>query len=472
MLPSERIELAIYRYVNVQGTERSTEVTLLATTVDSTIPLVIERLKGLHLAGHIKLSKYIVAVEPVPEVARAVQRVLVERREHPFHRIPYCEEGNIFFGPEDFFTQRDFIIEITPEGRRYFEQLEKEEEDAKPSVNAGSNRELGAARERSMVDALGTGAPQQSGGRIFIGHGESRLWKDLKDFLSERLRLEWDEFNREPAAGLSTKERLQTMLTNAAFAFLIMTAEDVRLDGTVHARENVIHESGLFQGRLGFERAIILLEEGCNEFSNIHGLTQIRFPRGNIRAVFEEIRLVLEREGILPDTANLPTRPGLPQNIRPPHLSPEYHLPAEELVILAAAEQHGGEILRTRFDQTGEFLKIGPHSFPPDLNDPNPSTEAVERWLNGFRSLLTHDFVRHDGGIVYKITVRGYEFIKESKQKTPGGATLWDALTQCLRELATAQDTSQSGPELAATHEKINQLTSRLLQLAAQYRSG
>jgi predicted nucleotide-binding protein len=56
---------------------------------------------------------------------------------------------------------------------------------------------------------------------------------------------------------------------------------------------------GLFQGRLGFQRAIILLEEGCAQFSNIEGLTQIRFPRNEILAKSEEIRRVLEREGIL-----------------------------------------------------------------------------------------------------------------------------------------------------------------------------
>ena len=49
----------------------------------------------------------------------------------------------------------------------------------------------------------------------------------------------------------------------------------------------------------GFTKAIILLEEGCEEFTNVQGLGQIRFPRGNIRAVFEEVRQVLEREGLL-----------------------------------------------------------------------------------------------------------------------------------------------------------------------------
>ena len=140
---------------------------------------------------------------------------------------------------------------------------------------------------------------QQTGRKIFIGHGRSRAWKDLKDFLSERLHLDWDEFNREPPAGLSTKERLQAMLDNASFAFLVMTAEDEHPDGTVHARQNLIHEAGLFQGRLGFRRAIILLEEDCTEFSNIHGLTHIRFPQGKITGAFEEIRLVLEREKII-----------------------------------------------------------------------------------------------------------------------------------------------------------------------------
>jgi hypothetical protein len=139
----------------------------------------------------------------------------------------------------------------------------------------------------------------EKGNRIFIGHGRSSLWRELKDFLSDRLRLPWEEFNREPVAGITTVERLTEMLSEASFAFLIMTAEDEHADSTLHARENVIHEIGLFQGRLGFRRAIVLLEEGCSEFSNIIGLSQIRFPSGHIAACFEEVRQVLEREGLL-----------------------------------------------------------------------------------------------------------------------------------------------------------------------------
>lgn len=62
---------------------------------------------------------------------------------------------------------------------------------------------------------------------------------------------------------------------------------------------NVVHEAGLFQGRLGFERAIVLLEDGCKPFSNIEGLGQIKFPKGNIAATYEEVRRILEREQLL-----------------------------------------------------------------------------------------------------------------------------------------------------------------------------
>jgi predicted nucleotide-binding protein len=171
-------------------------------------------------------------------------------------------------------------VEVTPRGRLAYEESQEQ------------NRQAAEAKK-------GQGNAGTSGNRIFIGHGGSPVWRELKDFVHDRLRLAWDEFNREATAGLSTKERLETMLDEAAFAFLIMTGEDERADGAKTARSNVIHEIGLFQGRLGFQRAIVLLEDGCEEFSNIIGITQIRFSPGAISSKFEDIRRVLERERIV-----------------------------------------------------------------------------------------------------------------------------------------------------------------------------
>ncbi len=139
----------------------------------------------------------------------------------------------------------------------------------------------------------------QLGSKVFIGHGgSSNEYLNLGVWLTDR-GLDWEVFDRKPTAGMSTKERLMEMLDNAQIAFLLMTPEDEAADGKVNARANVIHEVGLFQGRLGWMKAIVLLEDGCEEFSNIEGIGQIRYPKGNINAAFDEIREVLEREGVL-----------------------------------------------------------------------------------------------------------------------------------------------------------------------------
>ena len=136
-------------------------------------------------------------------------------------------------------------------------------------------------------------------GPVFIGHGHAREWLALQDFLKDRLHLQCVEFNTESAAGIATTERLSKLLKQAVFAFLVMTAEDEQADGSKRARENVVHEAGLFQGRLTFKKAIIVLEEGCAEFSNIHGFGYIPFQKGRIESCFEDVRKVLEREKIL-----------------------------------------------------------------------------------------------------------------------------------------------------------------------------
>lgn len=169
-------------------------------------------------------------------------------------------------------------------------------------VNRRQLRELaGTLRKAIEAVALSAGVENQAvqSDTIFVGHGRSEQWRSLKDFLKERLGLSFEEFNRVSPAGISTQERLAEMLDRCGFAFLVLTAEDMHADSTMHARENVIHEAGLFQGRLGWRRAIVLLEEGCEEFSNIVGLGQIRFSKGNIASCFEEVRRVLEREGFL-----------------------------------------------------------------------------------------------------------------------------------------------------------------------------
>lgn len=158
----------------------------------------------------------------------------------------------------------------------------------------------GFCRNKVAADRVGT--------NVFIGHGRAAAWRELKDFVPDRLGRPWDEFNRVPVAGITNIAQLSEMLDASAIALLVMTAEDEMADGEMQARMNVVHEAGLFQGRLGFTKAIVVLEEGCAEFSNIQRLGQIRFPKGKIGAAFEEVRRVLEREGII-EESSYPNRP-------------------------------------------------------------------------------------------------------------------------------------------------------------------
>jgi hypothetical protein len=142
--------------------------------------------------------------------------------------------------------------------------------------------------------------PRAAALNVFIGHGHSEIWKQLQKYLSRELGLLTEEFNQVSVAGRTTADRLQEMLNRACFAFLVMTAEDEHKDEELHARENVVHEIGLFQGKLGFNKAIILKETGCAEFSNIHGLTYIEFPKDNLDgAAKKQIRAALKEAGLI-----------------------------------------------------------------------------------------------------------------------------------------------------------------------------
>lgn len=135
---------------------------------------------------------------------------------------------------------------------------------------------------------------------VFIGHGRRADWESIRNHLSKTHRLKVEEFNIAPTAGFTTVERLTKMLDSASFAILVMTAEDRQIDGKRTARQNVVHEIGLFQGKLGFPRAIVVKEDGVEEFSNIKGLTYIPFKKGKINAALAEIDRVLIREHVIP----------------------------------------------------------------------------------------------------------------------------------------------------------------------------
>lgn len=192
---------------------------------------------------------------------------------------------NIFNGP--------IFFEILREGNRFTiktDGFDKIEDAERPM------RFLDDIYERHKV------APEEGirDVSVFIGHGRSRAWRDLKDHLVDLHGVRVTAYETGARAGLTIQEVLGEMASNTSMAFLVLTGEDVDREGAAHARENVVHETGLFQGKLGFKKAIVLLEDGCHEFTNIAGLQQIRFGKGNIRETFGDAIATLQREFATP----------------------------------------------------------------------------------------------------------------------------------------------------------------------------
>lgn len=139
--------------------------------------------------------------------------------------------------------------------------------------------------------------PYQKKPCVFIGHGHSSLWERVQLFLQNDCNLQRVvAFETESHAGESIVTILQQILRKATFAILVLTGEDETAEGRRRARQNVIHEAGLFQGVLGFHRAILLVQKGLEEFSNVHGLQNIVFEGDRIENTFLELQRVLKRE--------------------------------------------------------------------------------------------------------------------------------------------------------------------------------
>jgi predicted nucleotide-binding protein len=133
--------------------------------------------------------------------------------------------------------------------------------------------------------------------RVFIGHGRNPLWLRVKSFLEEEVRLPTISFESESRTSNSIVSILEEMLSQVGFAVIVLTAEDATADGHLRARQNVIHETGLAQGKLGFKKVVILKQNGVEELTNLAGLQYISF-KDRIEEAFYDLGKALQREGL------------------------------------------------------------------------------------------------------------------------------------------------------------------------------
>lgn len=144
----------------------------------------------------------------------------------------------------------------------------------------------------SHTHALGKGV-------AFIAHGRSPLYLEVFHYIKDELKLEPVAFETEDHTSEQITEILNQYLDRATVAIIVMTGEIKTLENRLHARQNVVHEAGLFQAKLGFDRVALLKENGVESFSNVQGLVYIPFDPTDISGCFYRLRRFLVRHKLV-----------------------------------------------------------------------------------------------------------------------------------------------------------------------------
>jgi hypothetical protein len=129
---------------------------------------------------------------------------------------------------------------------------------------------------------------------VFITHGRSRLWLEVQPYIERDVGLKTIELAQQPNLGRHLLIKLDEESRKCDSAVIVMTGDDLTADGDVIARQNVMHEIGFFQARLGLSRVCLLHEEGVGIPSNLHGLVYVAFPKDRISAGFAELHRELK----------------------------------------------------------------------------------------------------------------------------------------------------------------------------------
>lgn len=130
--------------------------------------------------------------------------------------------------------------------------------------------------------------------KVFLSHGHDKEAKQkVKDFVVSRLNHEVVIIGEHPERqGLTIIEALEKLSQGCEFAVILLTGDDATQDGGRRARQNVIHEAGYFQGLLGRQKVVLIVENNVEIPSNLAGLFYLKFEN-NISEVLPDLQQML-----------------------------------------------------------------------------------------------------------------------------------------------------------------------------------
>jgi hypothetical protein len=229
-------------------------------------------------------------------IRRGGQALLDLRFGHgksPYHNFSSGEAASYFFGcTKPFQVLRERLPEL-------YDDLPKivTEPEVEMAPGAPESKRYGRNQLDHLVRAIDQifetrshselAAPESvPAPRVFISHGRSEDWRKVQAFIEREVKVDTLELAQEPNRGRTILAKLDEESRRCTYAVIVMTGDDTNAVGTPVARQNVLHEIGFLQARLGLSAVCLLHEEGTDIFSNIHGLVYISFPKGTVEATF------------------------------------------------------------------------------------------------------------------------------------------------------------------------------------------
>lgn len=187
------------------------------------------------LAAVLKASRTLVAIPSVRYVDPGAAMVYFEQAAQLFrelkHQLPLLYDD---FRPAEVPAP---VAGVDFEGRGHIRRASVEQliRDIEFAFEVRANSELATPTVRHEE-------------RIFISHGRSPDWREVQAYIERDLGRPTLELAQEPNQGRTVLQKLSEESDRCCYAVIVMTGDDAASDGTIRARENVMHEIGYFQG--------------------------------------------------------------------------------------------------------------------------------------------------------------------------------------------------------------------------------
>lgn len=133
---------------------------------------------------------------------------------------------------------------------------------------------------------------------VFLAHGPDPQWQTVRQFLEQDCSLSVHTVDSTPIDD-DWVESVTACMHLCGFGVCVLTPDDLTVSGLGRAAQGVINLVGILQGSCGFRRVALLVEEGCEIFSNMHGVVELRFRHGHVESTLWQLDRMLRREGVL-----------------------------------------------------------------------------------------------------------------------------------------------------------------------------